>query len=83
MTGQQKLIFVQWQVLTKAIFALILELKVTTSINKCFIANGKELKKEKKNERRGKKDHLHSEHVRRWLVLGVEFFRLNDHDLTR
>lgn len=45
MTGQQKLIFVWWQVLTKAIFALILELKATTSINKCFIANGKEQKK--------------------------------------
>lgn len=51
MTGQQKLIFVRWQVLTKAIFAPILELKATTSINKCFIANGKE---QKKNER-GKK----------------------------
>lgn len=45
MTGQQKSKFVGWQVLTKAIFALILELKATTSINKCFIANNKEQKK--------------------------------------
>lgn len=52
MTGQQKLIFVRWQVLTKAIFAPILELKATTGINKCFIANGKE---QKKNKRRGKR----------------------------
>lgn len=51
MTGQQKLIFVSWQVLTKAIFAPILELKATTSINKCFIANDKELKKMKEEEK--------------------------------